>query len=73
MLDCINKGVGDFNLIFDRLSLFDKFYLRGFIFDKLDYLVLENGLFLDNKGGFLSDLFDDDGNILLLVIGEVIK
>ena len=65
MLDRINKGVGDSNSIFDRPSLLDKLHSRGSILDKLDHSAPENGLSLDNKGGLLSDLFDDDGNISL--------
>ncbi len=73
MLDRINKGVGDSNSIFDRPSLLDKLHSRGSILDKLDHSAPENGLSLDNKGGLLSDLFDDDGNISLPATGEVIK
>ncbi|MBM0848281.1 LPXTG-motif cell wall-anchored protein [Staphylococcus epidermidis] len=73
LLDRINKGVGDSNSIFDRPSLLDKLHSRGSILDKLDHSAPENGLSLDNKGGLLSDLFDDDGNISLPATGEVIK
>ncbi|MFM0919277.1 LPXTG cell wall anchor domain-containing protein, partial [Staphylococcus epidermidis] len=73
LLDRINKGVGDSNSIFDRSSLLDKLHSRGSILDKLDHSAPENGLSLDNKGGLLSDLFDDDGNISLPATGEVIK
>ena len=70
MLDRINKGVGDSNSIFDRPSLLDKLHSRGSILDKLDHSAPENGLSLDNKGGLLSDLFDDDGNISLPATGS---
>ena len=70
LLDRINKGVGDSNSIFDRPSLLDKLHSRGSILDKLDHSAPENGLSLDNKGGLLSDLFDDDGNISLPATGE---
>ncbi|WP_381403790.1 LPXTG cell wall anchor domain-containing protein [Staphylococcus epidermidis] len=73
LLDRINKGVGDSNSIFDRSSLLDKLHSRGSILDKLDHSAPENGLSLDNKGGLLSDLFDDAGNISLPATGEVIK
>ncbi|MCG2009580.1 LPXTG cell wall anchor domain-containing protein [Staphylococcus epidermidis] len=73
LLDRINKGVGDSNSIFDRPSLLDKLHSRGSILDKLDHSAPENGLSLDNKGGLLSDLFDDAGNISLPATGEVIK
>ena len=58
--------------------LIDQVYLINFtqedsILDKLDHSAPENGLSLDNKGGLLSDLFDDDGNISLPATGEVIK
>ena len=73
LLDRINKGGGNSNSIFDRPSLLDKLHSRGSILDKLDHSAPENGLSLDNKGGLLSDLFDDDGNISLPATGEVIK